>query len=229
MDDALLRLPGVETGLTPADVARLPDEAPSAPWRARARGLFWWRRATPAAADVLPAALGSGLRPLATIGALISYDETPVGPYSEIVGIVLVRRGRRVFGHVPFIAVDSAASVVGGRANWALPKTLATFTGQPANRVTMVASTEQWRVAATPRTVGPPLPTWSPRVATLVQIGADGDRWTARAGSRAMMRPARLDVQVDAPEAVAAWLPSGRCTGVLATGLTASIGEPRRS
>jgi hypothetical protein len=67
----------------------------------------------------------------ASAGALISYADTPVGPYHEVIGMVIVRHGARLLVHVPFIAVDSPTSLVGGRVNWALPKTLADFTGEP--------------------------------------------------------------------------------------------------
>ena len=35
--------------------------------------------------------------------------------------------GRRSWGNVAFMAVDSETSLVGGRTNWAMPKTLAQF------------------------------------------------------------------------------------------------------
>ncbi len=61
------------------------------------------------------------------LGGLVAYRDTPVGPYDEVfAALATLDRGRPV-GHVPFMAVDSPASVAGGRGNWALPKELARF------------------------------------------------------------------------------------------------------
>jgi hypothetical protein len=122
-------VPGVpETVLSDALLDELPDTVAAAPWHGKARGLFWWKRldaaGREAAASALPPELGTDLRITAAAGALISYLETPVGQYREIIGMLIARRGARLIVHVPFIAVDSRASIVGGRANWALPKTL---------------------------------------------------------------------------------------------------------
>ncbi|KAA6429481.1 MAG: hypothetical protein FRX49_00873 [Trebouxia sp. A1-2] len=58
------------------------------------------------------------------IGAviLVKYPETSIGPYSELI----FTSGF----HISQIYVDSQASVNGGRANWAVPKKLATFDWQ---------------------------------------------------------------------------------------------------
>ena len=63
------------------------------------------------------------------MGAFVHYLDTPVGPYAEVLAspAVLLRGGLLAAAHIPFIAVDSEASVRGGRENWALPKTLARF------------------------------------------------------------------------------------------------------
>ena len=63
-----------------------------------------------------------------TVGGLIRYRETPVGPYHEVLASPVVLAGPKgPEASVPFIAVDSLPSVRGGRENWALPKTLARF------------------------------------------------------------------------------------------------------
>ena len=78
---------------------------------------------------LLPAGLtGRAALPL-TAAALVAYHRGPVGPYAELLASPVVLADGA--GHVPFIAVDSPASVAGGRANWALPKDLAGFDGAP--------------------------------------------------------------------------------------------------
>ncbi|MHB8242684.1 MAG: acetoacetate decarboxylase family protein [Solirubrobacteraceae bacterium] len=62
------------------------------------------------------------------MGAFLRYKEGPVGAYDELLAMPnVLLRDRRLSLHVPFIAVDSEASIAGGRGNWALPKTLAEF------------------------------------------------------------------------------------------------------
>ena len=77
--------------------------------------------------------------PLLTIGAMLRYEDTPVGRHAEVMAVTLIRGRRGPITHCPFIAVDSPASVVGGRANWALAKTLARFEGTPAERAMRLA------------------------------------------------------------------------------------------
>ena len=137
---------------------------------------------------MLPDALGAELTPVFVMGALISYDRTPVGPYHEVIGIVSARRGRRVVTHVPFIAVDSAASVVGGRANWALPKTLVEFEGEPENDSTMSVHGAGWRIEARPRAIGPRLPFASPPIAALAQVAGDDTVWRLRGSGYGSVR-----------------------------------------
>ena len=89
---------------------------------------MWWHRAAPAASDAVTGSLrGLPVVPL-TVAALVRYVDSPVGSYSELVASpVLVRRAALPAVSVPFIAVDSWASLVGGRAGWGLPKTMARF------------------------------------------------------------------------------------------------------
>jgi hypothetical protein len=223
----LSEIPGIaETTLTQEQIAGLPANAPPAPWRARARAVSWWarpdHRARAALSEALPSALGRNVNPLLTIGAMITYDETPVGPYSEVLAIVVLRRGAGVFTHVPFIAVDSRASVVGGRANWALPKTLAVFEGVPQNQTAMSAAGTGWDVRVTPRTRGPVLPWLLPPIANLVQIGAGDTRLSARPRGRGTARLARVTVETTAP-GMADWFPTGRCLGALSENLAAGL------
>jgi len=228
MDIELSDIPGTaETNLTPELLAQLTDEPAPAPWRGSARMLTWWSRLDPArasaVANLLPPVLRAA-RPLATVGALVSYSDTPVGPYDEVIAGVLLRQGRAVFAHVPFIAVDSPASAVSGRVNWALPKTLASFDGEPADGATMTATAGDWKVTATTRTRGPVLPFVVPPLGGVVQAGPRGSRWSVRTGmlhGRAQL--AHVTVDVTAPGPLAALLTSGRYTGMLCRHLALSL------
>lgn len=126
MHSDFARLPGSpETALRPDDLASLPEVAPPAPWRVVARTLFWSARpdaAARAAIDaVVPAELREGAVPVATVGGLLRYQETPVGGYAEVIGIVLFRRGRSLFTHVPFIADTWQVRAQAGPAGVPLP------------------------------------------------------------------------------------------------------------
>ncbi len=138
-----------------AHFAALPAAPP--PWATRLQGILWFHRATAAALAQLPPALRSRRRLPLTIGAFVRYLETPVGPYSEVLAspVVLLRAGLPT-GHVPFIAVDSRASVQSGRANWALPKTRARFGWEHADAVR--GAGEGWELSALAAQRGPLLP-----------------------------------------------------------------------
>lgn len=125
----LQRVDGVaESLLADALAARLPDRSAAAPWRTRVQAVLWIHRAAPGAAALLPAALREQRTIPLTVGAFIRYLDTPVGAYSEVLAApVLLARAPLPAAVVPFIAVDSLSSIHGGRANWALPKTLAAF------------------------------------------------------------------------------------------------------
>lgn len=178
-------------------------DPPGAPWTCRCDAIVWCSRPSGSA----------GAEPkLAVFGALLSYHASPVGAYREIQGLRggLSRHGPRVT--VPFIAVDSPASQLGGRQNWALPKELAEFTGQPAAG-TMTAAGAGWTVSATARALGPWLPI---RLAGhLEQPWPDG-RWrTATLTGRAAARPALVRVAVRSTDGLAGWLRPGRHLGLL--------------
>src|SRR5215204_3668804 len=117
-----------ESALADADAAALPPSSAPAPWTTRLQAIVWWHRAAPHAAEHLPAALRSRRTLPVTVGALVKYLDTPVGPYHEVLGVpALLAELPLPAAVVAFIAVDSAASVHGGRSNWQLPKTLARF------------------------------------------------------------------------------------------------------
>jgi hypothetical protein len=104
---------------------------PPAPWTSEIDAVVWLRRS-----------------PLALAG-LISYRDGPVGPYGEAFIAPLGPRGAQV----TFMAVDSAPSMAGGRGNWALPKEMARFDGDPGTpgRVTVAGEGWRWDVTARAR------------------------------------------------------------------------------
>lgn len=231
MNTELASLPGAsETELTDEMLGQLPDTAPLAPWPLAASVLSWSARPDPGAVEVVRAALPAPLRdatPLLTAGMLISYAETPVGRYDEIIGAILLRQGRTVFVHIPFIAVSSAASVVGGRANWSLPKTLAAFDGHPASGRTMTARGSGWEVSATARTRGPALPFVLPPLLRLVQVDASGRRWGAPVRASGWFHTARVTVKVSSTGELGSWLPQGPQVGLVTPKATCTLPAPR--
>lgn len=125
----LQRVDGVpECALSDAVASRLPSTSPPAPWETRVQAVVWSHPAAAGAAALLPSRLRDERIVPLTIAAFVRYLDTPVGPYSEVLASpVLLARAPLPAATVPFIAVDSIDSLHGGRANWALPKTLAAF------------------------------------------------------------------------------------------------------
>lgn len=210
------------TELTQEIIERLPGDAPAAPWALRASSLAWIAPAPAAAAAALQRGVAG--RPLAVCGMFVSYEQTPVGPYDEVAGLVALGRHWSVAGHVPFIAVDSPASVVGGRANWALPKTLATFSGHPVREHAMNARHHDWKVSAQARALGPALPARSR--STLVQAGPEGREERFRGRLRVRVRPALVQVRTSGVPELRGWLRSGRYPGMIIERLEGELGPP---
>lgn len=195
----------------PEDVrVALPTATPAPPWPCRVEAVVWWHRATPAARRDLPPGCRTSLP--VTVGAFLRYLDSPVGPYSEVLGApVLLRGGGLVHVTVPFIAVDSVPSIAGGRAHWALPKVLAAFTGTAAQG-------DGWRASATPAPVGPALP-----VAARFSTTQDG-LTTARSTVRGRARLARVEVD---GEGLPPWLLPGRHLGAVLQDARLLVGAPR--
>lgn len=216
-----------ETVLSQALVAGLPLNQSQAPWECRCSAVIWLGRGGRAAAAALPPAL-SGRRALATVGSFVRYLDTPVGPYDEVLGLVGSHTGVRPWGNVAFMSVDSQSSLVGGRTNWAMPKTLATFEGAPANGQTMVgtgADEVAWSVRATPRVVGPAVPLKTKGTARQeFSDGRIGDSLLTFAGR---VRPAIVTVDVTSQGPLASWLRPGRHLGAVVDEATFTLGVPR--
>jgi hypothetical protein len=201
----------------------MPFDPPPAPWRSEIDALLWWHR--PAAPDAgaapdAPAAVPESLRgwralPVA-VGGLVAYRSGPVGPYAEVfAGRVLLRAGRP-HAHVAFMAVDSEASIAGGRANWALPKEAARFEGAPGRPGRVRASGDGWAIVVEAAARAPRLPAWV--TLPCVQVWPDGraGAFSVRVLGTACLAEAR--VAREPPSAPAAGPAAGRHLAVLVSG-----------
>lgn len=215
-----------ETALSEALLATLPPNESEAPWTVNCSAVLWTTRPTREAAESLSPAL-RGRRGVVVIGGIVRYLETPVGPYDEVFGIVMSGYGRQAVGTVTFMAVDSPQSLVGGRTNWAMPKTLASFRGGIAHKETVVATGQDslgWRVSARPRVLGPSMPVRSKAITR--QEFPGGLLGDSRLSARGKARPALVDVEVQSDGPLAGWLRPGKHLGSIAHSLTFSMGVP---
>ena len=206
--------------LDEATAALLPAEVPGAPWRCRCDALVWLSRPR-----------GGGF---ASAGALIAYRATPVGQYREVLALTALL-GRPASLRelvprltVPFIAVDSPASIAGGRRNWALPKEPAQFTGDPGQDAMTATGPgwsvtgPGWSVTARARPLGPWLPV---RFAgRLVQRWPDGTPGQAAGSGRARVRLAAVRVGVEGRPA--RWVRAGSHLGFLVRAADFTLGPP---
>jgi hypothetical protein len=212
----LTGVPGVpETALSDELLARLPDNLAPAPWDVRCTGLVWTGRGGRAArAAFAPALRDSSAR--ASVGGFVRYSETPVGPYDEVFGLVASADGRKSWGTVSFMAVDSEASLVGGRTNWSMPKTLAQFDGDFGRKQTIRGWSDgpvRWRLEATAVAVGPRLKVRS-RQPTRQEF-PDGVVRDSAMVAAATIRPALVRVRVESDGPLASWLRPGLHAGAL--------------
>jgi hypothetical protein len=213
-------VPGVpESTLDQATATSLPAEAPPAPWECDSSGIVWLTRGR-GVRDALGEFLPPEGKAAVVVGGMISYTRTPVGAYREVFGGVGLRRGRDVAVSIPFMAVDSRESVVGGRQNWSLPKVLASFDGEPATR-TMTATGEGWTVRVTARAIGPRLPVKT--TGRVMQFFPDKTLRSAILTGRARSRPALVTVEVESSGRLASWLRPGRHLGAIMTGTTFTL------
>jgi hypothetical protein len=180
--------------------------------------VVWLHRAAPDAARHLPDALrGRATIPL-TVGAFVRYRDTPVGPYGEILAApVLLAEAPLPPACVPFIAVDSLASIRGGRENWNLPKTLARFAFGAG---TASAEGDGWRVdariRARPRAVAVRLPLRDRQPAAgLIDILAAG-----------RAQPATVELDVAGPQ-LPQWLLPGPHPAIAIRDARMTFGAPR--
>lgn len=203
-------VPGLpESTLSAAHLAALPPNAPPAPWICRARAVFWMQRA-----HRRPRFDWRGSPIPVAVGGFVDYQDTPVGPYREVfAGNLLWDRYRPVL-QIPFMAVDSLASVAGGRMNWALPKTMATFDTDLTN-ATARAQGDGWSLAVRPRRPGHP----SQRLPFPLRIrfASIGPLGTFVTRPRAQGRTVLVQTQVEGP-VLTDWLGSGTHPAVVIDG-----------
>lgn len=224
----LAAVPGVpETLLSDALLAQLPISQAPAPWAVRASAVVWICRGGEAATAALPNKIRAQAKAILVIGGMVRYEDTPVGRYDEVFGVIAFRMGRRIRGNVAFMAVDSPTSLVGGRTNWSMPKTLARFDGDLANDTTFTAVGDDdsaWKISATPHLRGPLLPSYSR--GTALQQFPDGSLHESKLKSRGRLKPGTVEVTVESPGPLPEWLPSGRFRGGLIDPMRFSLGEP---
>ena len=204
---SLADLPSLPESRLPAGLLeRLPASTPAPPWPCRVRAVVWVQRAP----SPLPssAAYAGRVRGVA-LGAVVDYLDTPVGPYREVLVGQLLRGTVLPVVHVPFIAVDSLASVHGGRAHWALPKAVAEFAGDVAAG-SATATGDGWSVAVHAAVRGPRLPVGGP-------LTSEQDGRRAVAALRGRGRLARVQVTATGPT-LSGWLGTGTHPGVVAEG-----------
>lgn len=209
--------------------ARAAPESPPAPWSTRLRAVVWWHPATPSGREAMPGPTPGATLPL-TLSALVRYAGTPVGPYGEVLTSPALRLApwRPPTGHVPFIAVDSEASVRGGRANWALPKVLSQvmWDGRHAAAAAGEAAHGTWRISGAARPRGPRLVV--PVAARAWQPLAEGtETLDALVTGLALLRLARVDVTVEGP-AAPPWLREGTWPGAVVERARVRVAAPRR-
>lgn len=209
--DALHDLPCLpESRLPDALAAQLPTSTPAPPWPCRVRAVVWVQRAP----SPLPSSSRwAGRVRAVALGAVVDYLESPVGPYREVFAGQLLRGTVLPVVHVPFIAVDSLASVHGGRVHWQLPKTTASFSDDGRT-----ATGDGWSVAVRAVERGPRLPLRGP----LVSQQGDG-RAVVRLRGRG--RPAQVHVEAHGLT-LGGWLGTGTHPGVVAEG-TMLVAPPR--
>jgi hypothetical protein len=192
--------------------------------------VIWWHRAAPDAAEHLPEAVRDLPTLPITVGALVRYKTTPVGPYSEVFASPVLLRPRyglpglggstsgRSRGpgllpavSVPFIAVDSIASVVGGRAGWMLPKTLATAVWPPDGPAVLRGN--DWSVSVGVRQLAPRIPLRG-RL-PLIQAQPDGSKARSIVRMRGRAQVGRAEVTT-VGASLPSWLKAGRhlCLGI---------------
>jgi len=170
-----------------------------------------------AALTALPEALRETHKPVAVVGGFVRYSNTPVGTYDEVFGIVTSRGpgGRKdIVNTVAFMAVDSPTSLVGGRTNWSMPKTLATFDGAPETAMSATSATDRaWTVKTRARAL--PIGISRSMAAAVRQAFPDSSLGDTTMDSHVKMRPALISVSIESDGPLAQWLRPGLHSGMV--------------
>lgn len=171
------------------------------PWHLQGSGSILLFRFEPGFLErdaFLPEALRDRLAGRLGLVMLVDYDESPVGPYWELLFLAgpLKFQGRRTFS-ITRIYVSTEASAVNGRENWGIPKEVADFAVERRGRTEHVHVTLEGRTVAD-LTVGigrPPLPvtaTVLPRSWRTLAQPWEGRTLVTTLEGRGVVRPARL-------------------------------------
>jgi hypothetical protein len=213
-----------ETQLSDALLQRLPGTAAPAPWEARCQVVSWLHAVDEAALQAFPAAIRP--RTVSFIAwALVQYSATPVGPYNEIAATLLSDEPDG-YGHIPFIVVDSLTSIVGGRGNWLLPKSLARFVWHEDGRAVTVTpeepATPAWSVSVRYEPLGDAMDTTVPN--HLEQVSLDGSVHRFDGEMSGAMFAATVDVEGHADGPLSALLVPGRYDGTIISRCTFDVG-----
>ena len=205
-------VPGLpESRLSPEYLAALPADGPPGPWDCRVNLVIWLQRARIRQHGLAV----NWLRPLTPLAGagFIEYLDSPVGPYHEVFAGALLRQGVRPMLQVPFIAVDSLPSVRGGRVNWALPKTMASFEGWTA-AARLRATGDGWSVTIRPRRALVPGRRGFPIALRFAAIGPLG-QYSLALNVTGRVRVVHTQVT---GETLTGWLGSGRRLAAVLTG-----------
>lgn len=206
-----------ETRLPEGLLARLPDSVAPAPWRTCCDVVTWLHPVDAAAAELFPPPIRP--REAALVAwALVRYAETPVGPYSEIAATVIpADEEANGVGHIPFIVVDSLPSIVGGRANWLLPKSLGSFDWSPEPAIVNIEpeepATPWWSMVVSVRADESAAPTDISLPNRLRQASIDGHVGRLESTLTGSLRPATVEVMGKADGPLSALLRPGRYDG----------------
>ena len=224
-------MPGVpETALSEATVAALPSASPPAPWRLElGGGIVWLQRSAAGAGGVHQRGVRFDRSVPLTLAGFAEYRRSPVGSYGEVwASPTILVPGRTLAIGVPFIAVDSLPSLHGGRANWALPKCLASIgTERRAGRPSAfwaIGEDGAWSVCARVISSGVRIPLCVR--SHLLQATAGGEQLLSPAAVGGVGRLGRVRVEV-AGRSLPAWLAGGCHTGVVIDRATLVVGAPR--
>jgi hypothetical protein len=123
--------------------------------------------------------------------AFVEYEPGSVLTYSELLRARPTRLGRGLAVTITDIWVDSVASCEGGRALWAIPKEMATFSTQRQPTFLAGARRPGGAIAIAEFATGNPLPRRMPLRARTAQRRDDGELVVAPISGSARVRRAR--------------------------------------